>query len=695
MNITQQLVSPSRAQTRVITELDEVLSQSELSDSLRQRLASVRVELASPSFQQFIQQGHGFGFGRTPNSASLISHGHLPPAIVNEDLEASRWMASTYQSPRVGAATVPLPFVSEGIPTLDLSAGDVGKVVFSRSPCRHKLPFATAGERDDIFGQLRAAAFPETVLFLSLTGDASFNPLEAAATHGLQHRGLFFSVICTALSHYAFMKSLNVDIRRFIEFITSVADSYPLRTNPFHNLARSADVIQFLHSFLVQRQIAENFSDLELLATFIGTIGLDACHPGVSNEFYDKIRHTTVLLYGSVCPIEQASLCFVLELLEADGTNMLIDYELYMDNRTLQQQFITMVSEIILCSAPRSYGRLMQALGSIGHSGHIGDEDIVFIAAAAVRCADHAYVLKPRTEHIYWVTQMLTECMRQGCEEEKRLLPISPLCGSDSGEHASAAISAMINYVIAPLFERLTTLVPQWWIAQLQRIRTMYHTASATSGREDDDHATSPPILYEPLDSEEWVDVIHPVIASIRRLIGGGGGPPLLDRKASQHAILNATPHRQLSASANFGESFMGGTSRTEHYFSLVRLFDRFDRDQRSFSDFSGNVVFLAAQLDPAYVASYASSDLSSPLACTVAAQLIVDTEQSPSTAEGFASPSKKSQQTTDGFLLQLLHMYKRGEDRREQVNGFIAPKRRFQIDNPIYAPKPPSSPPQ
>jgi hypothetical protein len=122
-------------------------------------------------------------------------------------------------------------------------------------------------------------------------------------------------------------------------------------------------------------------------------------------------------------------------------------------------------------------------------------------------------------------------------------------------------------------------------------------------------------------------------------------------------------------------------------------MFDAFDREDRKFSDFAGNAIFLAMQLDPSYLGEYAETLKGSTTveSCASMGDAIVEVEQPPTSAEVIASPSKRNNQSPDAFLLQLLHTYRRRKMDPRRIDSPTVPtppqqRRRIVSDNPVYS---------
>lgn len=665
--------------TSGLQQLDDLLATSNnLDASIRRRLLSIRDDLAQsqglpPAGADMLsppsQMVH------TPEEGTMSPRGYLPV----EDLEASRWLAKTFTSMRMGVTeSVPegvaqptLPSDNTGMPLLDLSCMDL-RQRFTRRTTRHTS--VLSADRMGLFLQFNEC-FLGSLVFLPEVDGSEFDAVEILRVHSLlDERSLYLSVCATVFSRYSFIQTLYLDVNRLCAFLTAVVDTYD-SSNPFHCALRAADVVQLVHTYFLSERSRDHFTDIELLGTLLAAVCLDAGHYGVTNDFLSRIDHPLVSIFGEQTPQESATLALTVGLLSQDSFNFM-QHSIWKEQPELHLNLRSTLTTVILNSAARNHGALLAAMRLSIQQNSIRDEDVPTVLSCVVHAADYGYALKPRSQHIQWVTRLLTENTRQGVEEERRRLTVSPLCSLDAGEHAAAALYGLLRYVLCPFFEVMQPLLPETWTQRIQRNVTMYEQSAITNGKEDDDHATSPPILFECDDVEPWGSSSqHPCFQALRRLVGGQQGS-LLDRKASQHAILHATPKRQLSMSggelsqSSFSVSGHGSATRTDHYFSFLRMFESYDRDERTFADFSGNLVFLAIQLDRQYIGEYAMpTDKPHPTAedCTQVAQLIVDSEQPPTTAEFLASPSKKGRHVTDAFILQLLHMFKR---RWQEENG-------------------------
>lgn len=202
-----------------------------------------------------------------------------------------------------------------------------------------------------------------------------------------------------------------------------------------------------------------------------------------------------------------------------------------------------------------------------------------------------------------------------------------------------------------------------------------------------------------------WTDTTSDIMDILKKATAHATS---LDRKASRGAILNASPPRSSTGlakewrqtapltggsgrrSSSSGSFVFGSTvcsagtpeaeeadrphpSRAEHYFSFLRLYDQFELDGRQGADFAGQLIFLALQLDPNYVATAAREkfgDGCDAATCIEVAAFIAATEEAPTTAEAIATAhlplsmliAADEEKGTDSFLLYLIQMYSRRE---------------------------------
>ena len=626
------------------TEVTNILSALLLDPTLSPHHAA-QIRLALEKLQSPEQQSMSGSPDRLTMSLLSMSQAHTKwtETTFADGLGHSRlYSLNPMSNDREGCRQEFLSFVDQGIPAMHL---DDDKVI-SRPTFRqtHVLEDPQAN-----FDALNDCAL-QSLVFVSNIGDPqldirSINDFNGNALS--DSRRLFFTVAANVFAPYTLFSTLGLDLVRFYKFLVTVYESSD-SSNPYHNALHAAEVLQAIHCFISQDRIKENFSDVEILAILLCAVCVDVGNCGVTNDFLSRIGHPIVQIFGMSSAQESAAVSFILHVLTQEDTNFFptpTETLEVMNDRMMRLAFQELFTEIFVGSASHNHRVVLREVAEYFVNGVIVTQNIPKLLKAVFHICRFPHIFKETEANFASVSRFLAECLRQGDEERRRMLLISPLCDEQAGEMIAEAQRSLIQDVMLPLVTALTCVIPVQWVANLNASLDTF--SKVVSGK-------IPPIEFEAPEYSRWTDLTHPVINSIRKIVRHAES---LDRRASKVAILNATPQRKMTQSLETASAF----SRVDHYYSFLRMFATFLQESRTFEDFSGHLIFLANQLDPTYIGLYAFSPKAEPSVetCREVGATIVESETAPSTSEVIASPIKKSRQSTDPFVLQLLAMYR------------------------------------
>ncbi|KAH9601303.1 3'5'-cyclic nucleotide phosphodiesterase [Trypanosoma melophagium] len=506
---------------------------------------------------------------------------------------------------------------------------------------------------------------------------------------------VFLSVCTSVLANFSFCSQL--DEEKLLNFLSNIFQSYS-KENAYHNALHAADSVQMLFLMLREKPTILMFTDDEVIVAFLAVLCMGFLHPGVTNRFLARIDHPLVLVYGDITTQQSASLTALLYLLNREE-NRFIDLSANGGTQPYAQYLRELLVEIVLGTVPRARDSLLRNLEKVASANAVSLNDVPFVLMALVILADNALVLRPRQQFIVLAHSMVSEWLREACEEERRgMRPLVPNLRDLLNENGLRIVADYSKVWVKPLASAVHAIVPQ------DLYDNMETNGEAPSLSELADFEV-PRISPE----ERWNDGSLPVAEILRKITMHATS---LDRKASKRAILNATSNRQMSTFSSQvsspchspNESRMPlppicektitqQPSRCEHYFSFLRLYDTYEREGHPAAEFAAQLVFLALQLNPEYIGLYARDgiDVSSKDQCNQIAKFIMEREEAPTTAEVIASPTRDGQQT-DGFILRLIEMYAEREILRETdessshtSNTNTTSRRPLYCYNPVY----------
>nr|CCC50438.1 putative cAMP-specific phosphodiesterase [Trypanosoma vivax Y486] len=506
-------------------------------------------------------------------------------------------------------------------------------------------------------------------------------------------RRIFLSVCASVFANFSFCSW--IDMKKFLNFLSDIYEKYS-EENSYHNSIHAADSLQMIFLILREKPAMLLFTDDEVIISFLATLCLSLVHSGVTNAFMARIDHPLSLVYGDITTQQSASLTAFIYLINREE-NRFIDLSCISATSHASYFLRELLVETVLATAPRMRSSLIHSLQTVAQSNAVMSSDVHVLISSLVILADNALAFRPRLQFINWARLLCTEWLREACEEERRAMdPLVPDLRVRINEDGLGLASQYCRVWLKPLASLVHALVPQ----------DLYDHLERNSERPD----TSESVKFGPslvTSEDHWSDRSLAVIEILHRLTTHAKS---LDRKASKRAILNATSSRQTgetpsrvsstTASRNDYSSSVsperaGGSqpSRCEHYFSFLRLYDIYERDGRPAAEFIEQLVFLAMQLNPDYIGSYARevSDVRSKEECGKVAKLILEREEAPTTADVIASPTRSGKQT-DGFILCLMQMYMDRDTKRDSGTNLGAhssapsnSRRLLHCSNPVY----------
>jgi len=337
-----------------------------------------------------------------------------------------------------------------------------------------------------------------------------YNEFRASTATTAQATSRVFLAVCASVfCSYSFPFNLDFDLHKFFNFIRECEKLYA--KNPYHNAIHAADVLQSTHIYLCTGDVNNYFSDTELFAVLFAAMVHDLGHLGTNNAFLQAIHHPTAILYNDLCIQESfhTSLAFVMlknvqfnnnsdgsnlnnnnnnagaattqtnNRSSASQTNNNNDNNNNHNNKTdfltgshiwteaLYKDFRTTVIDIIWGTDMKNHATLMQSAAGILEDNIIEDSEVPSLLRAIVHAADLSNPLKPWEVYVEHAVRVVAEFWRQGDEEARRGLKISPMCDRNATNFAKAQ-KGFIDFVARPWMKTLEPVLPKIWLERLE-----------------------------------------------------------------------------------------------------------------------------------------------------------------------------------------------------------------------------------
>lgn len=551
----------------------------------------------------------------------------------------------------------------------------------------------------DVFEELNKVAM-QTLRYIEEVEEMEFD-----VTNVREHDGsvmedkerLFLSVCCSVFANFSFFTTLHIHPGKFFHFLSELFTYYPT-DNRYHNATHAADALQMISLFFREPSVNFLFTDEEIATCFLAVLSVDVAHPGASDALLIALDHPLASVFGDVAVAEHASLLVLTSLLMREDSFFFLGND--PNAVDLGHLLKESLYDVVLMATPRSRPALMTALHDISSSGHVTDVDTPKLMAALLVMARNSFAFRSQAQFFRMGAWLLTEFHREEAEALRHALP--PPVPHVTAAEAFPILADYVNVIVRPVTSVALALVP---IDLRDRLEGNTDARAAAAGERtigallEDAHAP-------------WSTSSVPVMEILKKVATHANS---VDRKASKYAILNASPARSsgtvpgmmradsFSSISSASESMnatkrdepvalhasqsstsqlfaAGGSAsprlgRSEHYFSFLRLYDKCERAGDTAKSFMGQLLFLALQLDPRYIAAYARREYGEDCTgadCAEMGLLIAETEEAPTTAEAIASrvPSGSFSTRvadeiahTDGFILFLMEMYTSREE--------------------------------
>lgn len=535
---------------------------------------------------------------------------------------------------------------------------------------------------------------------------------------------LFLSVCCSIFANFTFVR--EVDLGKLVKFFSSLYEMY-VKTNPFHNFLHAADSLQMLSLFFRDPCVNFCFTDEEILLSFLSVLALDVVHIGIHNSSLAAMDHNIVKIFGPETTVEHCSLLVFFRVLFSDENFFMLPMfpEAGVHTCSLTALIREKISSIVFHTAVSQRPALLHVLDCIGAAGTILHRDVLPLLSALVVLGTNGFMFRQRAECLRFAYSLRLEFLRESQEMASRKLFFfipSTLLNNLAffvADYGLAVVKTIVDsaWSLVPVDLR-DNFLRNCEVANGEELEQMIKSKRSMSNCKEGSSnigggASSICISFSPFptSTSPWDDNMTKVVEILQNASAFANS---VNRKVSKMAILNATPPRRCStmdisfAFSNAGddrhsegENSMvvggGGPSgilednqssffsscgprvcKPEHCFLFLQLYDRYEMEDKSLKEFVGQLVFLATQLDPAYLSTESRSlflDKDNPESAKYVAlgMYILANEEAPSTAEhlvgGRSRPSTPLQQT-NSLVLQLLDMYSRRETRRKRELG-------------------------
>ncbi|KAI8925593.1 hypothetical protein BC831DRAFT_460202 [Entophlyctis helioformis] len=301
-----------------------------------------------------------------------------------------------------------------------------GSSVTSLSASSTKSPFAASQVTPTTF-----ASAPATPREMRLT--ANQTEIDAYLECSLTEEFDVFKLadIChgAPLYHLTMYFLRKFDLLGTIGIHDSIARTFMQRIEaayhdlPYHSSTHAADVLQTAGMLIMNTDMREKFSGIEIFSLCVGSAVHDVDHPGVNNAFLVQTGHPIAILYNDMAVLESHHASKAFEIVRSPDAN--IFGNLAVDQMRFCRKLI--ISIVLATDLSQHFQFINKFKGKIATSSLKLEEepDRQLVLEMAVKCGDLGNPTKRFDESKRWSFLVMEEFFRQGDREKQLGLPVS------------------------------------------------------------------------------------------------------------------------------------------------------------------------------------------------------------------------------------------------------------------------------
>ena len=258
-----------------------------------------------------------------------------------------------------------------------------------------------------------------------------------------------------------------INVNKLDTFLNAVSSQY-LNTTLYHNNMHGADVTQTISLYFLNSNAEKMFQTtvLDLLSIFIGALGHDIGHPGLTNNFHINASTELAITYNDASCLENFHCCKLFTILKKDETNIFEKLSVN-DYKDIRKR---MISEI-LATDMFYHKKVMSMIQT--KIPQIKNDKFEFISDDKesikneqqclldffIHSADLAHNTKLFEISLKWVELLSEEFWLQGDKEKSMGLTVSFLCDRKDTNVPSSQVNFIRGFII-PTFEVLINIFP-------------------------------------------------------------------------------------------------------------------------------------------------------------------------------------------------------------------------------------------
>ena len=254
----------------------------------------------------------------------------------------------------------------------------------------------------------------------------------------------------TALfKRYNLIQTYKIDRIKLTNFLTNIENGYS-KTCPYHNSIHAADVVRTVHYF-IQKKHHTYLTQHEIFSIIFASIIHDYNHAGLNNNYYINTSHQLAILYNDRSVLENMHTAKSFELCNHKDNNIFENID-----RNLYSQLRKTIIELVLSTDLALHFDILGQFKNIYQSNNLvqnekNEKNRLLILKMAIKCSDLNHSAKNLLLHQKWSNRIAEEFYRQGDEERRLNLSISPFMDRQKTNLPKSQLG-FLDFLAIPLF---------------------------------------------------------------------------------------------------------------------------------------------------------------------------------------------------------------------------------------------------
>eukprot|EP01016_Furgasonia_blochmanni_P010865 TRINITY_DN1470_c0_g1_i3.p1 TRINITY_DN1470_c0_g1~~TRINITY_DN1470_c0_g1_i3.p1 ORF type:complete len:318 (+),score=95.51 TRINITY_DN1470_c0_g1_i3:61-954(+) len=177
----------------------------------------------------------------------------------------------------------------------------------------------------------------------------------------------------------------------------------------------------------------------------------DVGHPGLNNAYLIAVKSKQAMIYNDISVLENFHSATFFGILNRPECNILKNMN-EKDYKMFRKLCVNTILDTDLQKHFLLVNKVKQTLSTVEDIIDFNDEANRALAiSVAIKCGDIGHGSKELGAHKIWSRRVIEEFCRQGDEEMKNGLPVSPLC--DRKQNISKSQEGFLRCIVLPIFE--------------------------------------------------------------------------------------------------------------------------------------------------------------------------------------------------------------------------------------------------